>query len=320
MNVNEAIQFLVQHGALILFAIVFAEQVGLPVPAIPLLIAAGAVVGTGQMSLWSVVGASLIAALLGDLVWYLLGRLRGRQVLGLLCRIALEPDACVRRTEDFFARHGARSLIVAKFFPGLSTIAPPMAGIVGMSVPLFLIYDGVGTLLWAGVGIAAGYVFSDQIEEAAAYAVQIGPTFGFTVIGSLVAYVVYKALYRRRLFRQIPRITVVELLEMLAAGKEPVIVDLRQLGDEGLGIPGAVRMTVDELRRRYQELPRDRDIILYCACPRDAASAGAALLLQEKGLTRVWPLAGGIDAWHAHYESFAVVNRPSMATREVAAG
>ena len=128
---------LAQHGALVLFAVVFAEQVGLPFPALPLLVAGGVLVGTGHLAWSSALGAAILATLMADAIWYLAGQWRGRPVLGLLCRIALEPDACVRRTEDFFLRHGPKSLIVAKFIPGLSTIAPPLAGIVGLSVPCF---------------------------------------------------------------------------------------------------------------------------------------------------------------------------------------
>ena len=144
---------LAQHGALVLFAVVFAEQVGLPFPALPLLVAGGVLVGTGHLAWSSALGAAILATLMADAIWYLAGQWRGRPVLSLLCRIALEPDACVRRTEDFFLRHGPKSLIVAKFIPGLSTIAPPLAGIVGLSVPLFLLYDTLGALLWVVSGM-----------------------------------------------------------------------------------------------------------------------------------------------------------------------
>src|SRR5215471_4642922 len=163
---NETLEFLAQHGMLVLCASVFAEQIGLPLPAIPFLIAAGAMVGNGQMALGMAVVSAVLAAMAGDQVWFELGRLRGRLVLNWLCRISLEPTSCVRRTEDFFARHGVRSLIVAKFVPGFSTIAPPLAGIVGLTVRQYLLFNGLGTLLWVGLGIGLGMAFSDQLEQA----------------------------------------------------------------------------------------------------------------------------------------------------------
>ncbi|MGQ0812604.1 MAG: VTT domain-containing protein [Nitrospiraceae bacterium] len=298
---DEVIQFLIEYGAEVLFAVVFAEQVGLPLPALPLLVAAGALVGTGHLNLWVALGVTILAALLGDWLWYEFGRRRGRSVLNLLCRIALEPDSCVRRTEDFFTEHGARSLIVAKFFPGLSTVAPPLAGIVGLSVPLFLLYDGLGALIWAGASIGVGYVFSEQLEEAFSYAARVGPALGVVLIGSLAGYIIYKAVYHHRLLRRVPRITVNELAHKLEAGEDMIIFDLRPLQtfETNPSIPGARPMSLQELVRRHHELPRDRDVVLYCACPWDAASVHAALMLRKKGFEHVWPLAGGIEAWRA---------------------
>ncbi|MBI3355366.1 MAG: DedA family protein, partial [Nitrospirae bacterium] len=146
-----ALQFLVDHGASVVFWVVFIEQVGLPIPAIPLLIAAGALVGSGKMSLSAALLIPVVASLPPDTAWYYLGRIKGGKVLGFLCRMSLEPDSCVRSTENLFYRHGPRALLVAKFIPGFSTVAPPLAGIVGMGTTLFLFYDAAGALIWAGV-------------------------------------------------------------------------------------------------------------------------------------------------------------------------
>jgi membrane protein DedA with SNARE-associated domain len=163
---EETLHFLTQHGAVVLFVVVFMEQIGLPVPALLFLIAAGALVGTGQMAVGAAVGSAVLVALVGDQLWYELGRHRGRQVLNWLCRISLEPTACVRRTEEFFIRYGARSLVVAKFVPGLSTITPSLAGIVGLRLPQYLLYNGAGTILWVSTGVGLGYACSDQFEQA----------------------------------------------------------------------------------------------------------------------------------------------------------
>ena len=297
---NEVIAFLIEHGASVLFIVVLAEQIGLPIPAVPLLVAAGALAGAGVLNLWVAIGIAVFAALLGDWLWYELGRRRGRSVLTLLCRIALEPDSCVRRTERFFLRHGSRSLVVAKFVPGLSTIAPPLAGIVGMKTSTFFFYDGLGALLWVGATVGLGYVLADQLETAFAYAAHMTPALGSAVIIGLVAYILYKA-HQRRQLRRTPRMTVGQVKEKLESGEPPIIVDLRMPLDveRAPGIIGALTMSSEDLLNRSHELPRDRDIILYCACPRDAASVQAAFLLREKGFTRVWPLAGGIEAWRA---------------------
>jgi membrane protein DedA with SNARE-associated domain/rhodanese-related sulfurtransferase len=298
---NEALQFLTQHGTLILFAAVFAEQIGLPLPALPFLIGAGALVGTGQMALGMAVGSAVLAALAGDQVWFELGRRRGRLVLNWLCRVSLEPTSCVTRTEEFFARHGVRSLVVAKFVPGLSTIAPPLAGIVGVSMPQYLLFNGLGTILWVGSGIGLGYVFSDQLERVLSLTAHVGPMVVLILLGVVAGYVIYKALHRYRMERLVPRLTVEQVTEKLATGEDPMIIDLRPhpARQEQPGIPGSLPLSMAEVIARHQDLPRDRDVILYCACPRDATSVQAAWRLREKGFTRAWPLAGGIEAWHA---------------------
>jgi membrane protein DedA with SNARE-associated domain/rhodanese-related sulfurtransferase len=285
----------------VLAAAVFAEQIGLPLPALPFLIAAGTLVGSGQMGLGMAVASALVAAMAGDQVWFELGRRRGRLVLNWLCRISLEPTSCVRRTEDFFARHGVRSLIVAKFLPGFSTIAPPLAGIVGLTLPQYLLFNGLGTLLWVSIGIGLGMAFSDQLEQVLLMSAQIGPAVGLIVLTGVIGYVVHKAVNRYRADHRVPRMTARQLTDKLAGGENPVVLDLRSLGarQQALGIPGAMPMTLDELAIRHGELPRDRDVFLYCDCPKDASSVEGARRLRKLGFTLVWPLAGGLEAWNA---------------------
>lgn len=310
---NETIHFLTQHGPLVLSAAVFAEQIGIPLPALPFLIAAGALVGTGQMGLGIAIVSAVLAAMAGDQVWFELGRRRGRLVLNWLCRISLEPTSCVRRTEDFFARHGVRSLIVAKFVPGFSTIAPPLAGIVGLTVRQYLLFNGVGTLLWVVTGIGLGMAFSDQLEQALLMSAQIGPTVGLVAFTVVIGYVLYKAVNRYRADHRVPRVTARQLTDKLAGGENPIIVDLRSLGarQEEPGIPGALSMPLDELAARRGELPLDRDVILYCDCPRDASSVEGARRLRKLGFARVWPLSGGLEAWNAASADSSTVVRVS---------
>ncbi|HXE74407.1 MAG TPA: VTT domain-containing protein [Candidatus Xenobia bacterium] len=265
----ESIQFLIQHGYTVIFLFVLAEQLGLPLPAIPLLLAAGALAGTGKLSLSLVLLAAVAASLVADSCWYELGRRKGIRVLQLLCRISLEPDSCVRRTEDVFVRHGARSLLVAKFIPGINTAAPPLAGIFRMRFGRFLAYDTAGAFLWAGAFIGLGWVFSDQLEFVADKAASLGGWLLAILFGGLGGYIGWKYYQRQRFLRalRIARITPAELKRKMDSGEDVVIVDLRHKMDfeaEPETIPGALHVPPEELEQRHQEIPRDRELILYC--------------------------------------------------------
>lgn len=301
---DDVTQFLIRYSSLVLFAVVFADQVGLPIPSVPVLLAAGALAGAGQMNLGMAVGLSVAACFVGDFIWYYLGRYRGRHVLNVLCRISLEPDSCVRRTETFFGRHGMRSLVLAKFIPGVSTVTPALAGLFNVSVGRFLLYNGLGALLWTVTYIAPGYLFSDQLEQIAAQAARFGGSLVVLIAGALALYIAYKYIHRQLLLRKlrIARITADELKQMMDNGQETMIVDLRQPLDiqaDPYTIPGALQMAMEELEQRHHEIPKDRDVILYCACPNEATAARMALLLKKNGITRVRPLAGGVEAWRA---------------------
>jgi membrane protein DedA with SNARE-associated domain len=266
---NETLQFVVRHGYTVLFVWVFAEQMGLPLPAIPLLLAAGALAGTGRMSAILALGAALVAALIADYFWFQLGRRKGGKVLSLLCKISLEPDSCVRKTESMFARHGSRSLLYAKFVPGLNTIAPPLAGVFQMKQGRFLLYDAAGSFAWAGSFFAIGYLFSAQIERVADRAARLGGWALVLVVGALAAYIAWKWFERHRFIRslRVARITPEDLKAKLDSGEEVLIVDLRHSVDfeaDPAVIPGAHHLDAEELEEHHDAIPRDRDVILYC--------------------------------------------------------
>jgi membrane protein DedA with SNARE-associated domain len=164
MNEVPTTQFLIRHGLPLIFAVVLVEQLGLPIPALPLLLAAGALAAVGKFSLGLGLLATLVACLIADSLWFYLGRHRGNQVLGFLCRISLEPDSCVRRTQNVFTRYGLRGLVVSKFVPGMSTVAPPLAGMAGIHAGRFLLVDALGALLYGGSLLGVGYLFSNQIQ------------------------------------------------------------------------------------------------------------------------------------------------------------
>jgi membrane protein DedA with SNARE-associated domain len=206
---NDPIYFLIQHGAAVLFAVVFAKQIGLPLPAFPSLIVAGALVGTGQMAFCAAVGSSVLAAFAGDQLWFEFGRRYGRRLLDRLGRSCVDLTLPVRKTEEFFAHHGLRSLIVSKFVPILSTIAPPFAGMVGISMSLYFRYNSFGTILWVGSGLGLGYAFSARLEQAISMMGQVGSSAGLTLLGIGTGYVAYKVFdrYRAERDRERPALT-----------------------------------------------------------------------------------------------------------------
>jgi membrane fusion protein, multidrug efflux system len=295
-------QFLIRHGLPLVFAAVFLEQMGLPLPAAPWLMAAGALSATGEFNLLSGLAVTVIACLAADAFWFYLGRHRGARVLGLLCRISLEPDSCVRRTQNLFTRYGLRGVLVAKFVPGLGTVAPPLAGMAGVSAGRFLWVDGIGSLLYGGCCFFLGYFFSSQIQQIGEALTGIGGSALALIAASVALYLGFKFWQRHRVLRELrmARITADELRRRQEAGEQVLVLDLRSRAaveqDPAL-IPGALVFSLDDLETRHHELPRDRELIVYCSCPNEVSSARMALLLQRKGFTRVRPLLGGIDAW-----------------------
>ncbi len=263
------IRFLVNHGYVVLFVWVLLEQGGLPIPSIPLLLAAGALAGAGKLNLALCLSLPVVASMISDICWYEIGKRRGGSVLNLICRISLEPDSCARRTEDLYARLGAKSLFIARFVPGLSSVAPPLAGIFRMRLSRFLVYDALGGVLWSVTFIGLGFVFSSELERIAKYALRLGEMLVFLLVTALAAYILYKYIQRRRFLRnlRIARITPEELKRMLDAGENIQIVDLRHAVEfeaDPLTIPGALRLDPKEIEKRQQEIPRDRDVVLYC--------------------------------------------------------
>jgi membrane protein DedA with SNARE-associated domain len=266
---DETIQFLIRNGYTVLFFWVFFEQLGLPIPAAPLLLAAGVLAGIGQFNFALVFGVAIVASLLSDQFWYLIGRYRGRKVLSLLCRISLDPDSCVRKTREIFVHHGARSLLVAKFVPGMTAVAPPLAGIFHMRPLRFLLFNGLGAFFWVGIFTGVGYLFSHQIEHLAANTSGMGPWMGLVVPGCLAGYIAWKYIQRQRFLHHlaIARITPEEVKQRLDAGEALLILDMRdglEFEAEPYTIPGAFHLPIEELDEKHHQIPRDRDIVLYC--------------------------------------------------------
>lgn len=296
------LSLVIEYGVGLVFAATLAARIGLPVPAAPFLVIAGALAAGGEMSWVAVLGAAIVANILGDGLWFWAGRRWGYRVLALLCKISISPDSCVRQSEAFILRWGGSSLLAAKFVPGVSVVAPPMAGALGMSLGAFLGFETLGAALWAGLLMGAGWAFADQIQQA----LDMLATLGVAAVGVLAVLVaIYLALrwWRRRLFLQglaMPRIDVAELLDLMHAEPRPIVVDVRSDDARAIDtrrIPGAIGVGLHDIARIATQWPRDRELVLYCSCPNEASAAMAARMLAGAGFRRVRPLAGGLDAW-----------------------
>jgi len=260
---------LAAYGLPLVLAISFAEQVGLPVPAIPVLVVAGALAADGRLDLGAVLALATAGALAADLAWFAVGRRHGHRVLHTVCRVSLSPDSCVRRTEDLFERVGMQSLLLAKFLPGYSLVAPPLAGSVGTPAVTFLLWDLAGTLLWAGVAAGAGYLFHGAVDEALAAIGTLGGWAGVAVGAALALWVLARWYRRRALDRllRMARITAEELRSLATGGADPLVLDVRGTTQQRLDarrIPGARVVPLEDLAGALASLPREREIILYC--------------------------------------------------------
>lgn len=266
---DPCVAFFEGHAYAVLFGVSFASDAGVPIPSEVAIVAAGALAARGELNAPLGLALVLLAATLGNGAWFEIGRRRGRAVLGLLCRISLEPDSCVRRTEDMFARHGARSIVLSKFVPGLGTAAPALAGIFRMPPARFFALNLASTVVWAGAFGAIGWQVSGAIAELVERVRAVGASVGVLIAAALALYVAWKYGERWRFLRslRIARITPHELKRILDERAPTAIFDLRRsvdFRDEPETIPGAVRIDAEDLERRHAEIPRDREVIVYC--------------------------------------------------------
>jgi membrane protein DedA with SNARE-associated domain/rhodanese-related sulfurtransferase len=309
---RELVLLIGQYGVLVVFGNVLLEQFGLPIPALPTLVVAGALAAAGKLSAAELFVVALVACAIADGAWYGAGRTYGNKVMKTLCRMSLTPDSCVSDTQARFERWGVNALVIAKFVPGLATIAPPLAGATRIGWPRFLWFNTIGSALWVGAGLGAGMLLNTQIEHALAQLGNAG-SWALGLIGAALAlYIAYKWWERHRFFAalRMARIDVDELYRLMDAGADPVVVDVRSAtarSVEPRQIPGSLHVPIDALDRHIARLPRDRDIVVYCTCPNEASAAQVAKLLMNHGFTRVRPLHGGLDAWIAAGYSFESV-------------
>lgn len=261
--------FLRAYGYPLVFLAVLGENLGLPIPSFAVVLAAASLASEMRFTLAGVAVVSGVAALLGDVVWYILGRFRGRPILRILCSLSLNPDSCVSRTENLFERHGLKSLLVAKFIPGLNTVAPPLAGMLFIPPLRFILVDLVGIGIWAGAAIGLGWIFRMQIMHLMGWLDAFGK-LGLAVLAALVAgWAAFKWMERRRFYKLLERsrISAPELKERLERGENIVVVDLRTemtYRVDGLKVKGAIHIPPGQFERRYKEIPTGRTVVMYC--------------------------------------------------------
>ena len=298
-------QLIHTYGVLIVFGTVLLEQIGLPIPAFPVLIIAGALAVDGGANWPLTLAASVAGCLISDYFWFRAGRHYGKRILRLLCKISLSPDYCVSQTEDNFNRWGPKALVVAKFIPGFNTIAPPLAGALGTTNATFLGFSVAGGIVWSGTGIALGAGFHTQIDQVLDVLSTMGTTALIVLGVLLLLFVVFKYVERKR-FRQsveIERITVDDLKKLQEQGKHPILIDARSATAQMLepAVPGALLFNGGEPSPELIALDKNHHIIVYCSCPNDVTAAHVAKELISHGYTRAQPLHGGLDAWNAAF-------------------
>jgi len=300
------IEFFVGHAYAVLFLWVMVEQLGMPVPSIPILLTAGTLSATHRVAAIPAIAAVLAACLLADSTWFLLGRRFGNRVVRLLCKFSLEASTCVARTEGYFSRRGALTLLVAKFVPGLSTVSAPIAGQTGMPYSRFVVYDLSGAFIWSVTFLLAGRFFGDIAKRSQAFFAFLSHFAAAVFILMVIGFFLWRIIKHRRFVAQVLKLrvepdTVKAMIDGASTEEDmPYIVDLRHPLDylpDPRVLPGAVRIGPAELAAHADRIPRDRDVILYCTCPSEETSAKVAMQLHRLGITRVRPLRGGFDGW-----------------------
>jgi len=268
---NELLASMAQHGYALIFGLLLAEALGLPFPAAIALVAAGAAVASHTLSGPTVLLAAVIALLLGDSVQFWLGRYTGWALLGFLCRVSVNPETCILRSAESFYKRGKLTLVIAKFIPGINSMAAPLAGSMRMRFEQFLRLELAGALLYSTTYLLVGYVARDFLAAVLRGFHAAGRAMEAVVLAALIAYAVYRVVqYRKyRMYRIIPRAQVQELAARLASEEagRVLIVDVRSHGyyDRGAErILGSIRIEPNNLEEEIKNLSKDKDIYLYC--------------------------------------------------------
>jgi len=295
---------LVLYGAWLVFFNVLLEQAGLPIPAYPLLVVAGALAAQGELSWPLVMAGTVVACLIADSGWYFAGQRYGARLLSTVCRISLSQDSCIRQTQSRYLQVGPRLLLVAKFLPGAGALTTVMAGLTRAPYRVFAGYEIAGTLIWGGSAVLVGAAFHPLVADILEAIDRYGH-MGILFLGTLLAlYIAYRLFQRWRIvryLRTVPRLPVDELVSWERAGRRHVVLDVRPRPDDPL--PGAIPVDVHARIADLDLGPPDTDIVIYCACPNEISAALLATRLRAAGYANTWALLGGHDAWRSYRET-----------------
>ncbi len=287
----------------ILWLVVFASQAGLPIPATLFLLAAGALSRAGGLNPLLVLGVSLVGCLGADLIWFEAGRWWGNQIVRILCSVSRDPHRTEKRVHEVFRRWGVRSLLLSKFVPGLGGVSAPLAATEGSGRMAFLAYDTVGSLLWSATYAGLGFLFADSLAAIASSLASFGEVLALVVGIPLAGYVLWRIWVMGLMLRHLRtrRITPVNLHGKMVSGERFAIIDLLDFEDNParrVGIAGAFRMDPARLRKRIQVIvPEGLGVVLYCSSSCELASARVAVAMKKRGISNVWVLEGGMNAW-----------------------
>ena len=290
-----------QWGIPLVFAAVLLDLAGLPLPAAPWLVVAGALSIEGPLRTDVLLAAAFFAALIADNAWFLVGRRHGRKLLETVCRVSLSPDICVSRTDELLGRYGPSLLLFAKFIPGVSAVSIPTMAAMGTTWRKFLAYDAAGCVIWCGAYIGVGAIFSREIDRVLDTMDWIGGRALAILAGFFLAYVAAKLVHRRHLVRlhDLVRIAPHEVSRLLEAGHDFVILDARSevaRSSDSRSLPRSIPL---QDPRAIESLPRelrDKTVVTFCTCPNEASAAFVADLLIKAGYRNVRVLTGGAQA------------------------
>jgi membrane protein DedA with SNARE-associated domain/rhodanese-related sulfurtransferase len=301
---------------------VFAEQLCLPIPSGVLLMVAGALSSQGEMQIGIIVVLGVGGCLVADGLWFWSGRRWGSRIIRLLCRFTANPRKSSEEAHEKFLRYGPPVLCVAKFFPGVNFVMPPLVAAEGVSPTGFLAFDAIGAFLWSGFYVGLGYVFRNQLDVAIGWVKHFGVFVGTAVGLSIALYALWRGLHLLRMIRRLRlrRITPRMLARKLKSSNKVAVLDLLDFeateSPSQEAIPGAFRVDPSRLRHSpHLVVPDDVDIVLYSSSGGDTIPARAAMGLKRIGVNNVWVLEGGLKAWRA--QGFPLSESPELA--EVAA-
>jgi membrane protein DedA with SNARE-associated domain/rhodanese-related sulfurtransferase len=298
---NTLVDLIQTYGLWLVFLITLLQSIGLPLPAFAVLIVTTAVTPPTEANIIILILTGSLGTLAGDVILYFAGKRYGTAILGKLCKISISPDTCVRSTGDIFERYGAPALTILKFVPGLSTLAPVVAGVAAMQVTVFVFFSSIAALIYLGAAVTLGAVFRHQVDGLIAALSHYGTLGGLFIVVLFGLYLLFKWLRRYSLIKQFEtdRVTVNDLIELMDGKSDPVILDARPIDQRTRNgfIPGSVPIdenSFNDIADRYAE---HKEIVIYCSCPNEITAARYAEKLRKVGLKRIRPLIGGIDAW-----------------------